>query len=154
MFWGCFLGRAGKGPRIFWEKDWGSINEDIYQVYTVPIIYSQIRLYLGYIFIQDRALGYTKKETIEDLIDRRIQRINQPPFSLDLNPIENVQNQIKDQIQQYYPYDSISYNQLRKTVSKAWEAVPDSFLLELLRSIKARCQAIINANGIHTKYQN
>ena len=38
MFWGCFLGASGKGPGLFWEKEWGPINEDIYQEYTVPII--------------------------------------------------------------------------------------------------------------------
>jgi hypothetical protein len=46
----------------------------------------------------------------------------------------------------------MSYDQLRKAVSEAWEAVPDSFLLKLLRSMRERCQAVINANGMHTKY--
>ena len=43
MFWGCFH-RYTKGPRIFWEKDWGTINKDSYQVYTVPVIYSYIEM--------------------------------------------------------------------------------------------------------------
>lgn len=27
MFWGCFSGLSGKGPCLFWEKEWGSINQ-------------------------------------------------------------------------------------------------------------------------------
>ncbi len=30
MFWGCFSGKAGKGPGIFQEKDQGSINAESY----------------------------------------------------------------------------------------------------------------------------
>ena len=43
MFWGCFY-RYTKGPGIFWEKDWGSINKDSYQAHTVPVIYGYIEL--------------------------------------------------------------------------------------------------------------
>jgi hypothetical protein len=37
MFWGCFNGNE-KGPGLFWEKDWGSINSDTYCEHLVPII--------------------------------------------------------------------------------------------------------------------
>jgi hypothetical protein len=87
VFWGCFSGKVAKGPRIFWEKDWGPINGDSYQAPTVAVIYGWMRLHPGHIFMQDGAPGHTKKETIEDLIDRGIQRIIWPPFSPDLNPI-------------------------------------------------------------------
>jgi len=30
MFWACFSGDI-KGPAIFWEKDWGTINQESYQ---------------------------------------------------------------------------------------------------------------------------
>jgi transposase len=120
MFWGYFSGKAAKGPGIFWEKDWGPINGDSYQAPTVAVVYGWMRLHPGHIFMQDGAPGHTKKETIEDLIDRGIQRINWPPFSPDLNPIENVWNWMKDWIWQHYPYDSMSYDQLRKAVSEAW----------------------------------
>ena len=43
MFWGCFHGHT-KGPGIFWEKDWGSINEESYRAHTVPIIHGYIEL--------------------------------------------------------------------------------------------------------------
>jgi hypothetical protein len=51
-----------------------------------------------------------------------------------------------------YPKDQMSYNQLRKVVKEAWEAVPEDFLIELLRSMKACCEAVITANRMHIKY--
>ena len=38
MFWGCFSGVSGKGPGLFWEKNWGIINEATYREHTVPLI--------------------------------------------------------------------------------------------------------------------
>jgi len=46
MFWGCFSGKYGKGPGIFWEKEWGTINEETYQEWIVPIIDGWIWLHL------------------------------------------------------------------------------------------------------------
>ena len=42
MFWGSFAGNM-KGPCLFWEKDWGSINTASYQAKIVPLIDSWIR---------------------------------------------------------------------------------------------------------------
>ena len=37
MFWGCFYGSI-KGPGVFWEKDWGTINAKTYQERILPIV--------------------------------------------------------------------------------------------------------------------
>jgi Transposase len=37
MFWGCFHGFM-KGPALFWEKDWGSINQFSYREHIVSLI--------------------------------------------------------------------------------------------------------------------
>jgi transposase len=55
-----------------------------------------MRLKPGHIFMQDRALGHAKKETLADLIERGIRKLSWPPFSLDLNPIETVWNWTKE----------------------------------------------------------
>ncbi len=46
----------------------------------------------------------------------------------------------------------IRYDALREAIQVAWNAVPESYLLELLKSMSARCQAVIDANGMHTRY--
>jgi len=71
------------------------------------------------IFMQDNAPSYSYKSTVQDLIERGIQCINWPPFSPDLNPIENVWNWMKEWIWNYYLEDKMSYNKLRKAVMEA-----------------------------------
>jgi hypothetical protein len=67
MFWGSFHSNV-KGPSIFWEKDWGKINQATYQAHTVPVVlHGWIRLNPGIKFMQDNAPGHAAKSTIQDL---------------------------------------------------------------------------------------
>jgi hypothetical protein len=58
---------------------------------------------------------------------------------------------MKNYLQDNYP-ENISYNRLRAAVKQAWEKVGRSELEELIKSMQARCQAVINAEGLFTKY--
>jgi hypothetical protein len=44
------------------------------------------------------------------------------------------------------------YNRLRRYVKEAWEELPEDYFKELLASMPQRCQAVIDANGMHIKY--
>jgi transposase len=154
MFWGCFHGHT-KGPGIFWEKDWGSINKDSYQAHTVPIIHGYIEMmrrqgvYL--VLMQDGAPGHAAGDTREDLRERGIVVIFWPPFSPDLNPIERVWHIMKNYLQDNYP-ERMIYDALRAAVKDAWEKVGQHEFEELIKSMPDRCQAVIEANGLFTKY--
>lgn len=39
-----------------------------------------------------------------------------------------------------------------RTVKEAWESINSNFFLQLLESIKDRRQAVIDANGMHTRF--
>ena len=39
MFWGCFSLKYGKGPCLFWEKEWGTITAETYSARIIPLIY-------------------------------------------------------------------------------------------------------------------
>jgi transposase len=152
MFWGCFSGLTGKGPGLFWEKSWKTINKESYVEHTVPVIEAFIHDNPGLFLMQDHAPGHAAKYTIDELESRDIQLIFWPPYSPDLNPIETVWNTMKDWIQARYLDDKLSYKILRKAVIEAWDAIGENELAELLNSMPQRCQAVIDANGLYTKF--
>jgi len=77
-----------------------------------------------------------------------------PAYSPDLNPIETVRNKMKDYIMRKYPDYHTSYEKLRSAVQEAWDAIGAEELLALGRETPERCQAVIDAEGRHTKYEN
>jgi hypothetical protein len=52
----------------------------------------------------------------------------------------------------YEDDELISNDAVRGAVSQAWEAVPEYILENLIKEMPARCQAVIDANGMHTPY--
>ena len=66
MFWGCFSGSI-KGPSIFWEKDWGSINKESYCEHIVPVIHGWMRITPGLLSMQDNAPGHSAQYTKAEL---------------------------------------------------------------------------------------
>jgi hypothetical protein len=59
---------------------------------------------------------------------------------------------MKDWTQERYEDNLHAYNELRAAILAAWEAVDGAFLMGLLESMPARCQAVIDADGMHTRY--
>jgi hypothetical protein len=64
---------------------------------------------------------------------------------------------MKDYIQEHYPQVHGSYKRLRVAVQQAWESIAHERIKELVRSMRERCQAVIDADGCdadgwYTKY--
>jgi hypothetical protein len=134
-----------------WEKDWGSINKESYCEHTVPVIHGWIRLNPGQVLMHDNAPGHAASYTVQELRERGVTVIYWPPFSPDLNPIETIWNKMKDYIENHFP-EKMSYDRLRAAVKEAWESVESEVFEDLIKEMQDRCQAVIDANGMHTKY--
>jgi transposase len=90
MFWGSISGLYGKGPAVFWEKDWGTITSASYCQHITPILAEYSSFYRGLILIQDNVSGHSAQATMQDLQARGIIPIFWPANSPDLNPIETI----------------------------------------------------------------
>jgi hypothetical protein len=152
MFWGSFSGSSGKGPILFWEKEWGTITAKTYCERVVPLICGWFRIHPDHQFMQDNASPHKAALTLEDMKERGIQVIEWPPYSPDLNPIEWVWNKMKDWLMEHYPNPNLSYDQLRQAVHEAWQAVGQDYVEEMLLTMPLRCQAVIDANGLFTPW--
>ena len=153
MFWGCIHG-AVKGPSLFWEKEWGTINKESYQERIVPIIDGWMRMNPGLKLMQDGAPGHAAKETRDELASRSIEMIKWPPYSPDLNPIETIWNIMKDWISANYgDKNKPSYDRLRTIVMEAWDkAFDEDKIRELVDEMQKRCDAVILAHGGYIPY--
>ena len=103
------------------------------------------------VLMQDGAPGHAAGETKQDLLERGVIVIYWPPFSPDLNPIERVWHIMKNYLQDHFP-ENMGYDALRKAVKEAWEQVGRHEFEELIQSMPAKCQAVIDAKGLFTKY--
>ena len=102
--------------------------------------------------MQDNASGHAASATMDDLLERGIIPISWPAFSPDLNPIEKIWNWMKDWIEREYGERTWTYDQLRKVVREAWDAITIEQLNELVDSMHQRCLDVIEAKGGHTKW--
>jgi transposase len=126
-----------------------------YREKIVPIIKDWLRLNRNagneLIFMQDSAPTHVAALTIEDLRERGIYYVKWPSFSPDLNPFEKVWNWMKDWIQDRYDDTLLRWDELQEAVEAAWDALPATYLAEELSKMP-RCQAVTDANGMHTRY--
>lgn len=151
MFWGSFSGTT-KGPYLFWEKEWGTINQESYCTRIVPLIDGWIRLNPALVLMQDGAPGHSAGETYTELRERGITVIYWPAYSPDLNPIETVWNWMKQYIEETYGDVQLSYDRLRAAVQEAWDSITEQRLQELIGTMGQRCQDVIDAQGGHTRW--
>jgi hypothetical protein len=133
-----------ENPKLVVEPGAGRTGE----LAMVAYQFQQIDLVL----MQDGAPGHAAGDTIRELRERGITVIFWPPFSPDLNPIERVWHIMKNWLQDHYPEENISYDRLRIAVKQAWEVVGEHEFKELIESMHDRCQAVIDADGLFTKY--
>jgi hypothetical protein len=103
MFWGSIVD-GKKGPCLFWEKSWGTINSERYNLRILSRIEQFFRDYPldSYIFWQDNASSHRSYKTKLNILLRYILTIKAPPYSPDLNLIEHVWNWIKNWIEEHY----------------------------------------------------
>lgn len=112
----------------------------------------------GDIFMQDNSplhWAYLIQGLLEDL---GIEVMDWPPYSPDLNPIENLWALMKTKIYELYPELKCDLNtmetleQLIKAAKEAWQALDREILVKLSDTMPNRVKAVIEADGWYTKY--
>lgn len=107
-----------------------------------------------HLFQQDNASRHASAYTKLWLSWAGIEPLLWPPFSPDLNPIETVWNWLKDALEAQNPIYHTLHAKLKTVIEHAWDMIKPQQIQELVSgaSMRARCQAVIDAKGGHTKY--
>lgn len=66
MFWGCSAGPA-KGPCLFWEEKWNSLNSKHHCERKVPLVIFWMEENSGFTFMQDGAPSHSAARMIAEL---------------------------------------------------------------------------------------
>ena len=148
MFWGCFNSR---GPGALVRVD-GIMNSTKYQaILAENLVPSARRLGLGrrWTFQQDNDPKHTSRSTQKWFRDNKINVLQWPSQSPDLNPIENLWAELKRSVDKHKPKN---VKDLERICQEEWSKIPPNVFLNLVKNYRKRLHAVILARGGCTKY--
>jgi transposase len=152
MFWGCFS-KHGTGPPVSLLG-----NQDAKEYCTVlkenliPEIKLAKRTIPGeWQVMQDNAPIHSAKETMAFIERHRLDFIEWPPYSPDLNPIENIWHWMKSVLETEYPVCQ-SAEEIEARFFEIWGKITPEMCQAYCGSYERRLLAVIEAKGGYTKY--
>ena len=151
MFWGCITAQGiGYACCIDGHMD-AELYISILDDYLLPTIKYYKMKKNKLIFQQDNDSKYTAKTTQKWLQDNKINVLEWPAQSPDLNLIENLWQHLKRRL--------ADYKTEPRGILKLWERVeteqakiPVDICLNLVESMPRRIAAVLKAKGGYTKY--
>lgn len=100
---------------------------------------------------QDNDPKHTSRVAKEFIAQNGIKTMDWPSNSPDLNPIENLWQIIKNKVEKRMPRN---IEELGEFLAEEWEAVPEETVINLVKSIKNRCEMVLEKNGDRISYWN
>ena len=102
------------------------------------------------LFMEDGAPGHRAASTKTWHAKNGINLLpDWPGNSPDLNPIENLWSEMKNRLRDERPTSKAG---IKKVCQKVWKNIGVDYLEKLYESMPRRIQAVIDAEGGHTKY--
>jgi transposase len=150
MVWGGFMGNM-KSPLVIFEP--GRINAQKYidrvlRPVIAPFLLENRRMLP--ILMEDNAPIHKAEICTLFKAEYRVSVMIWPPYSPDLNPIENVWREMKHHISSQRIAKSKAQHLIQ--IQEAWDAVGANLLNAFMNSMPRRMRAVIKAKGYHTKY--
>jgi len=149
--WGCFCGRGLGYCYIFNENMDGKLLKKILGTHlkeSAELHFEQDPPELWRL-LQDNDPKHKSVLVRNWLFTNGISMLEFPAYSPDLNPIENLWNDLARRVE---ARPASTVEELQDAIAEEWERTSPAYLRKLARSMPKRCQAVIDAHGDHTKY--
>jgi transposase len=149
--WACFSGHGPGYMYIFNDNMDAKLLQNILGTHLIESaeLHFDVEHAEGWWFLQDNAPQHKSFLIRTWLFNHGIQCIDFPPYSPDLNPIENLWADLARRVEKF---QCDSMEELQDIVAQEWKETPKDYLRSLARSMPERCQAVIAVRGNHTKF--
>ena len=107
--------------------------------------------YDKFVLMHDNARCHAARVVNSYLDEVQIEKLDWPPHSPDLNPIEHLWDTLKRHIRERNPVP-MTLGELRIAAQEEWNAVSQEAIQTLIQSMPRRIQAVIKARGGNTFY--
>ena len=161
MIWSAFSGKWGRLEAYILERDFDSKKHGYSAKSYIDCLKDNLPQHLepGLLFMQDNAPIHTARATLKWLEDNNVVVIEWPPYSPDLNPIEHLWKWLKEKLHELYPHlqevtgplEEVQ-DYMERAIRHAWREIDQDKIDCLWRTMRNRCEAVINAEGWYTKY--
>lgn len=147
MLWGCFSS-SGVGPLVKVEGIMDQVQyRNILQTHMLP--FGKSKMPRGWLFQHDNDPKHTARSVKSWLKAKKVRILDWPSQSPDLNPIENLWNDLKRRTSTIKVSNAVEKFQL---LQAEWQKISVDRLTKLINSMPHRCNAVIKAMGYPTKY--
>lgn len=147
FLWGCFSWNS-IGPIHFIQGIMDAlVYRDILQDTMLP--YAEWEMPLRFIFQHDNDPKHKSRVVTEWLAREQLRVLDWPSQSPDLNPIENLWEEVERRIR-----TEIFRNKqaLVDKINEVWRNIPDDVIRKLISSMPRRCAKVIANNGYAINY--
>lgn len=150
VVWAC-ISAHGQGDIVFLD---GPLDGDTYATLMrdyLPLAADKAFTFGSgqWYFLHDNPTVHRGAAATKALFDQGATVMDFPPYSPDLNVIENLWGYLAKKVDQHRCRNT---EDLKRWVQEEWDNVPNEYFANLFASYTKRCEAVIEAQGAHTKY--
>lgn len=146
--WGCFCAKGIGTAEIFVGVFDAAKYVDILE-HNLIQTYKHFYPDRMWWFQQDNAPQHTSHLASRWFHQHGVNLIDFPPYSPDLNPIENLWSILKSRIEKRLAH---TIDEVEKILKEEWESIDIDLLCHLIHSMPNRCQAVVKNHGHKVSY--